>query len=103
MDTVIGDLHYLELVELAALIKVRKISPLEVVRAQLDRIAALDGELGSYVHVMADAAMAQAETAEAEIAAGQYRGLLHGVPIAFKDLFWTKDFPTAAGTSIHGN
>jgi len=103
MDTVIGDLHYLELTELAACIKARKISPLEVTRAQLDRIAALDGELGSYVHVMADAAMAQAETAEAEIAAGQYRGLLHGVPIAFKDLFWTKDFPTAAGTSIHGN
>ena len=74
MDTVIGDLHYLELTELAACIKARKISPLEVTRAQLDRIAALDGELGSYVHVMADAAMAQAETAEAEIAAGQYRG-----------------------------
>jgi Asp-tRNA(Asn)/Glu-tRNA(Gln) amidotransferase A subunit family amidase len=96
MDTEVDDLHYLELVELAALIKVRKISPLEVVRAQLDRIAALDGELGSYVHVMADAAMAQAKTAQAEIAAGKYRGPLHGVPIALKDLFWTKDFPTAA-------
>jgi len=103
MDTVVGDLHYLELTELAACIKARKISPLEVTRAQLDRIAALDGDLGSYVHVMADAAMAQAETAEAEIAAGRYRGPLHGVPIALKDLFWTKDFPTAAGTSIHGN
>jgi amidase len=103
MDTVIGDLHYLELTELAACIKARKISPLEVTRAQLDRIAALDGDLGSYVHVMADAAMAQAETAEAEIAAGRYRGPLHGVPIALKDLFWTKNFPTAAGTSIHGN
>ena len=43
MDTEVDDLHYLELVELAALIKVRKISPLEVVRAQLDRIAALGG------------------------------------------------------------
>jgi amidase len=74
------DLHYLELMELAALIKVRKISPREAVRAQLDRIAALDGELGSYVHVMADVAMAQAETAQAEIAAGKYRGPLHGVP-----------------------
>src|SRR5260370_24757190 len=103
MDTVVGDLHYLELTELAACIKARKISPLKVTRAQLDRIAALDGELGSYVHVMADAAIAQAETAEAEIAAGRYRGPLHGVPIALKDLFWTKDFPTAAGSSIHGN
>ena len=103
MDTVVGDLHYLELTELAACIKARKISPLEVARAQLDRIAALDGELGSYVHVMAEAAMAQAEIAQAEIVAGQYRGPLHGVPIALKDLFWTKDFPTAAGTAVHRN
>ena len=42
-------LHYLELTELAARIKAREISPVEVTRAQLDRIAALDGELGSYV------------------------------------------------------
>src|SRR5258708_2128463 len=103
MDTAVDELHYLELTELAALIKDRKISPPEVARAQLDRIAALDGELGSYVHVMADAAMAQAETAQAEIAAGKYRGPLHGIPIALKDLFWTKDFPTAAGTIVHRN
>lgn len=103
MATVVDDLHYLELTELAACIKAREISPLEVTRAQLDRIAALDGELGSYAHVMADAAMAQAETAQAEIAAGQYRGPLHGVPVALKDLFWTKGFPTAAGTAIHQN
>jgi amidase len=103
MDTVVDDLHYLELTELAALIKLRKISPLEVVRAQLDRIAALDGELGSYVRVMADAAMAQAETAQAEIAAGRYRGPLHGIPVALKDLFWTKGVPTAAGTAVHRN
>jgi amidase len=101
MGTVVEDLHYLELTELAAHIKARKISPLEVARAQLDRIAALDGELGSYVHVMADAAMAQAEAAQAEIAAGRYRGPLHGVPVALKDLFWTKDFPTAAGTVVN--
>src|SRR6266851_8447164 len=103
MDTVVDDLHYLELTELAACIKARKVSPLEVARAQLDRIAALDGELGSFAHVMADTAMAQAETAQAEIAAGQYRGPLHGVPIALKDLFWTRDFPTAAGTAVHRN
>jgi amidase len=101
MDTVIDDLHYLELTELAALIKDRKLSPIEVARAQLDRIAALDGELGSYVHVMADAAMVQAENAEAEIAAGNYRGPLHGIPIGLKDLFWTRDVPTAAGTLVH--
>ena len=94
-------LHYLELTELAARISAREISPVEVTRAQLDRIAALDGALGSYALVMADVAMAQAKEAEAEIAAGRCRGTLHGVPIAVKDLCWTKDVPTAAGMAIH--
>ena len=98
---VADDLHYLELTELAARIKAGEISSPEATRAQLDRIAALDPELGSYVYVMQEAAMAQAETAQAEIAAGRYRGPLHGVPIALKDLFWTKGFPTAAGTAVH--
>ena len=100
MDTT-ADLHYLELTQIAARIRTRRISSLEVTRAHLDRIAALDGELASYVQVMADAAMAEAETADAEIAAGRYRGPLHGVPIALKDLFWTKGVPTAAGTAVH--
>jgi amidase len=87
--------------ELAARIKAGDVSPVAVTRAQLDRIAALDGALASYALVMADSAMAQAQAAEAEIAAGQYRGPLHGVPIAVKDLFWTKGVPTAGGMAIH--
>src|SRR5262249_30166417 len=78
-----------------------EVSPVAATRAQLDRIAALDGALGSYALVMADAAMAQARAAEAEIAAGRYRGPLHGVPIAVKDLYWTQGFPTAAGMAIY--
>lgn len=96
----IADLHYSELTELGLLIKSGDVSPVAVTRAQLDRIAALDGALASFASVMAETAMAQAEAAEAEIAAGRYRGPLHGVPIAVKDLFWTKDVPTAGGTSI---
>jgi amidase len=96
-----ADLHYLELTALAARIRAREVSPIAVTRAQLDRIAALDGALGSYALVTADAAMAQAEAADAEIAAGRYRGPLHGVPIAVKDLCWTKGVPTAAGMAIH--
>jgi amidase len=101
MDAATADLHYLELAELAARIRARAVSPVTVTGAQLDRIAALDGTLGSYALVMADVAMAQAEVAEAEIAAGRYRGPLHGVPIAVKDLCWTKGFATAAGMAIH--
>jgi amidase len=87
--------------ELAARIRAFEVSPVDVTRAQLDRIASLDTALGSYVLVMADVAMAQAKAAEEEIAAGRYRGPLHGVPIAVKDLFWTKGFPTAAGMAIY--
>ncbi|MBT1515785.1 amidase [Bradyrhizobium sp. SRL28] len=103
MNIPTDDLHYLQLTELAACIRAGKISPLEVTRALLERIAALDGELCSYVQVMADTAMAQAETAHDEIAAGRYRGPLHGVPIAVKDLFWIRNAPTAAGTIVHSD
>jgi amidase len=101
MGAATAGLHYLELTELAARIRTREVSPVAVTRAQLDRIAALDGALGSYALVMADTAMAQARAAEAEIAAGRYRGPLHGVPIAVKDLCWTRGFATAAGMAIH--
>ncbi|QCI68023.1 amidase [Phreatobacter stygius] len=101
MNATTTDLHYLELTELADLIRARDVSAVEVTLAQLDRIAALDRRLGSYALVMADVAMAQAEAADAEIAAGRYRGPLHGVPIAVKDLCWTKGVPTAAGMAIH--
>jgi amidase len=102
MDAVTtDDLHYDELMELGARIRARKISPVAVTRAQLDRIAALDGELGSYALVTAEVAMAQAEAADAEIAGGRYRGPLHGVPIAVKDLCWAKGVPTAAGMAIY--
>jgi amidase len=98
-----ADLHYLEITELAERIRTRQTSPVAATRAQLDRIAALDGALHSYALVMADAAMAQAEAAQAEIAAGQHRGPLHGVPIAVKDLCHTAGFATAAGMAIHKN
>jgi amidase len=57
--------------------------------------------LASYATVLADQALADAERAEREIGAGHYRGVLHGVPLAVKDLFWIKDAPAAAGTTIY--
>lgn len=94
-------LHYLQLAEVAALIQNRDVSSRQVTQAQLDRIAALDGELHSYAIVMADAALAQADVADAETAAGHSRGPLHGVPIAIKDLCQIKGFPTGAGMTVH--
>lgn len=94
-------LHYLQLTELAELLRTRAVSPVEVTRAQLERIAALDGKLASYVTVVADQALADAERAGREIVAGHHRGTLHGVPVGIKDLFWTKDAPAAAGMAIY--
>ena len=95
------DLHYCELVEIGQRIRKRELSPVEATQAQLDRIVRLDGQLKSYAYVMASSALEQAHAAEKEIAAGRVRGPLHGVPIAVKDLCWTKDAPTAAGTTIY--
>lgn len=95
------DLHFLELTDLAELIRTRKLSPVEATRQQLDRIATLDGRLASYAHVTAERAMDEARAAEADIIAGRYRGPLHGIPLAVKDLFWTEGMPTSAGTTIY--
>ncbi|KGD92317.1 amidase [Achromobacter sp. RTa] len=95
------DLHQLDLLTLAALIRSGEVSPVEIARAQLRRIETLDGDLRSYAHVTADSALQQAQAAENEIRQGRYRGPLHGVPIALKDLFRRKGVPTAAGTAIH--
>jgi amidase len=95
------DLHYSELVEIGQLIQKRELSSVAATQSQLNRIAQLDGQLKSYAYVMATSALQQAEAADLEIAAGKARGPLHGVPIAVKDLCWTKDAPTAAGMKIY--
>jgi amidase len=94
-------LHYMGLMELGRCLRRGELSPVEVTRAQLDRIATLDATLGSYALVMPDQALAQAAEMQGEIAAGRYRGPLHGVPVAIKDLCWTKGTPTAAGMAIY--
>jgi amidase len=94
-------LHFLELTELAQLLRRREISAVEVTRAQLVRISNLDRDLASFVRVTPERALAAATAADAEIADGHYRGPLHGVPLGIKDLFWTEGVPTAAGMAIH--
>jgi amidase len=82
----------------AALIQSQQLSPVEVTRALLERIAQLDGRYKSYATVMADHALEAAEVAERDIRAGIYRGPLHGVPVAVKDLCFTKGVRTMGGT-----
>jgi amidase len=95
------DLHYSELVEIGRLVQKRELTSMAATQAQLDRIGKLDGQLKSYAYVMATSALEQAKAADLEIGARKVRGPLHGVPIAVKDLCWTKDAPTAAGMKIY--
>ena len=82
---------------LAPLLRDGQLSPVDIVDALLERIATYDGTIKSFV-CLAEDARSQAERAAAEIAAGNYRGPLHGVPIAVKDNYFTADMPTRAGT-----
>jgi amidase len=97
------DPHYATLTETADAIRSRKISPVELTKALLDRIAQLEPALHSYATVTPELASAQARRAEAEIAAGFYRGSLHGIPVAVKDICNTAGVVTAAGMAIHAN
>ena len=93
-------LYFLTITELAGLIREKQVSPVEVTEAMLSRIQALDGRYSSYATVMADHAMESAQRAENEIAAGRYLGPLHGVPVAVKDLCFTRGVPTMGGTPV---
>jgi aspartyl-tRNA(Asn)/glutamyl-tRNA(Gln) amidotransferase subunit A len=78
-------LYYLTIHEAQQLIRERKLSPVELTKSVLERIAAVDDRLHAYINLMADGAMAAARAAEAEIAKGNWRGPMHGIPFAVKD------------------
>jgi aspartyl-tRNA(Asn)/glutamyl-tRNA(Gln) amidotransferase subunit A len=88
---------------LAALIQGKQVSPVEVVEAHIARIEALEPRLNAFITRTFDAARAAAKQAEADIARGSYRGPLHGIPIAFKDLYWTKGVRTTSGSTVTGD
>jgi len=86
--------------EAAALIRSRQLSPLELTEACLSRIEAVEPRLNAFITVTADLAREQAHEAERELAGGRYRGPLHGIPMAVKDLFATRGVRTTAGSRI---
>jgi amidase len=93
--------HYLNLTDVSEALRRRELKPTALSETILARIAQHDGALKSYTTVLADRAMAKARQAEAELDRGFWRGPLHGVPIAVKDLCYTDYAPTAAGMRIH--
>ena len=91
------DILYLPIRELAARIRRRAISPVELAESYLDRSRRLGPKFNAYVTLTEERALAQARAAEKEIAAGHYRGPLHGIPYAAKDLVAVKGYPTTWG------
>ena len=95
-----SELCYLSLRSLGTLMQRRELSPVEATETVLDRVEKFDRQLNSFITPLRDQAMAQARAAEREILDGHYRGPLHGVPIAAKDLYYTKGIRTTAGSKI---
>ena len=95
-----GDPTQLTITDLGAAYRARKLSPVDATRACLARIAERDPEIHAFITVTAELALDQARTAEAELARGEDRGPLHGVPIALKDLIDTAGVRTTGGSGV---
>src|SRR5580693_209563 len=84
-------------------IRTRRLSPVELTEAYLKRLETIGPRLNAVVTVTRDLALAQAKAAEKEIAAGKYRGPLHGIPYGAKDALAAKGIPTTWGTAPYRN
>ena len=93
-------LGWLGIAEAGRLFRQRKLSPVELVRALLERIERLDPCCNAFLHVMRESALAQAAAAEKEMIAGRFRGPLHGIPYALKDIADVAGLPTTCHSAI---
>lgn len=93
-------LHWLGAAEAARAFARRALSPVELMRALLDRIAAIDPAINAFIRLDAETALAAARAAEAEIAAGRIRGPLHGVPVGIKDIIDVAGLPTTCHSRV---
>jgi len=94
------DPAFLTIAELNRLYDQRELSPVEVTRSLLDRIAAHDGKLHSFIRVTPEVALAEAQAAERELVAGRRRGPLQGIPYALKDIVETAGIPTTGHSKL---
>jgi len=94
------DIAALTVAEAAKLIASRKLSPVELTKSYLDRIRRFDSAVSSFILVTEDVALQQAKEAEREIASGRYRGPLHGIPYALKDIIETAGITTTAHSRV---
>jgi aspartyl-tRNA(Asn)/glutamyl-tRNA(Gln) amidotransferase subunit A len=94
------ELTSLSIHEAARLLEKKEISPVELTQAHLERIQLLDRYLNSYLTITPELALEQARQAETEIMHGSYKGALHGIPLALKDLYETQGIRTTAGSTF---
>ncbi|HEU5414219.1 MAG TPA: amidase, partial [Candidatus Angelobacter sp.] len=97
------DILFLPVTELSARIKARKLSPVELTQSYLERSRTIGPRLNAYVTLTEKLALDQAHAAEKEITSGKYRGPLHGIPYAAKDLLAVKGYPTTWGARPYAN
>jgi aspartyl-tRNA(Asn)/glutamyl-tRNA(Gln) amidotransferase subunit A len=95
-----SQLPLLDLAEAGRLIQKKEVSPVELAQGCLARIERLDPKLNSFITVTADSALEEARRAEAEIARGEWKGPLHGIPVAVKDLAETAGVRTTAASKV---
>jgi aspartyl-tRNA(Asn)/glutamyl-tRNA(Gln) amidotransferase subunit A len=101
MSAALGDdLAWQSLADAADQIRRRLLSPVELTRALIDRIERLDPAINAFLRFTPEAALAEAKAAEAEISSGRYRGSLHGMPYALKDIIDYTGLPTTAHSKI---
>ena len=98
-----SELAHLSVAEAGRRIAKRELSPVELTEALLDRIAAIDSAYDSFLLVMRESALKEARAAEVEIARGNYRGPMHGVPYAVKDIFDVAGFATTCHSKVRAN
>jgi len=103
MQEITEDVLFAPLKDLAALLRARKVTSAALTEAYLQRLEKLGAKLGAVVTITRDLARKEAAEADREIAAGKYRGPLHGVPYGVKDLLATKDIPTTWGAEPFKN
>lgn len=94
------ELTALTLLEASELLRRRAVSPLELTRACLERIAQLNPVLNAFLTITADTALEQARGAEEQIQRGEWKGALHGIPVALKDLVDVASVPTTAASAV---
>jgi aspartyl-tRNA(Asn)/glutamyl-tRNA(Gln) amidotransferase subunit A len=94
------ELHYLSIADASRLIAAKELSPVELTRAYLERIEALDSKLHAYIRVTAELAMDQARAAEQEVARQGPRSPMHGIPFALKDIYDTAGIPTTGHSRL---